>query len=508
MRRIPTPVIAMLLALLWTLPTSPADAGDGSDLSKDDALLLVAGQSRLVDLDERVERVVVVDPAIADAEPISANEILMLGRKPGSTDVVFKLESGEAVWRRLTVSVDQAGLIDRLRGLFGVDLQVEEYDGIVALRGSMPDVATAAAVQRFMNGTGMDWIDTTRIPGVRQVQLKVRIAEASRTALRELAFGGYLGGSDGFGGVQATTANGEPFQRIGVSSAEGLAESASNPSLLPRFGVSSATTLFGGVPSANLEVYLQALNENRYVRLLAEPNLVAVSGEEATFLVGGEFPIPVVQGTATGAGPSVTIEYKEFGVRLTFRPEVLGDGRIRLEVAPEVSELSDIGGVSLSGFAVPGVVTRRSSTTVELGSGQSFAMAGLLRTFEQARVSKVPGLGELPLLGVLFRSLRYVEEQTELVVMVTADLVEPIDDGMVRPVPGDLHTAPDDWELFIEGSLNGTITVGSPAQRLESLGLTGLAGPGAWRRSDDAKRIAADAPVRVPERAPSTEDAG
>ena len=507
MKRLSILVLGVLLALPLGVASVEARAGDGASVSKDETLLLVAGQSRLVELNERIERVIVVDPEIADAEPIAATQILMLGRKPGSTDVVFKLESGEAVWRRLTVAVDRSGLSDRLRGLFDVDLAVEEFDGIVALKGVVPDVSTATAVKRFMDGTGMNWVDTTRIAGVQQVQLKVRIAEASRSALRELAFGGYVGGDSAFGGVQATTGNGDPFQRIGVTAAEGLAEGAASPSLLPRFGVSSATTLFGGVPSANLEVYLQALNENRYVRLLAEPNLVAVSGEEATFLVGGEFPIPVVQGTSTGAGPSVTIEYKEFGVRLTFRPQVLGDGRIRLEVAPEVSELSEIGGVSLSGFSVPGVVTRRSSTTVELGSGQSFAMAGLLRTFEQARVSKVPGLGEIPVIGVLFRSMRYVEEQTELVVMVTADLVEPLDDGMSRPVPGDLHTAPDDWELFIEGALNGSVSVGNPAQRLERLGLTGLSGPGAWRRSDDAKSIAADPPVVVPANSDESEDA-
>ena len=507
MRRLPILVLGALLALPWSITPVEARAGDGASVSKDETLVLVAGQSRLVELNERIERVIVVDPEIADAEPIAATQVLMLGRKPGATDVVFKLESGEAVWRRLTVAVDRSGLSDRLRGLFDVDLVVEEFDGIVALKGVMPDVSTATAVTRFMNETGMNWVDTTRIAGVQQVQLKVRIAEASRTALRELAFGGYVGGDSAFGGVQATTGNGNPFQPIGVTAAEGLAEGAASPSLLPRFGVSSATTLFGGVPSANLEVYLQALNENRYVRLLAEPNLVAVSGEEATFLVGGEFPIPVVQGTSTGAGPSVTIEYKEFGVRLTFRPQVLGDGRIRLEVAPEVSELSEIGGVSLSGFSVPGVVTRRSSTTVELGSGQSFAMAGLLRTFEQARVSKVPGLGEIPVIGVLFRSMRYVEEQTELVVMVTADLVEPLDDGMSRPVPGDLHTAPNDWELFIEGSLNGSVSVGNPAQRLERLGLTGLSGPGAWRRSDDAKSIAADPPVVIPTSSDESGDA-
>jgi Flp pilus assembly secretin CpaC len=248
--------------------------------------------------------------------------------------------------------------------------------------------------------------------------------------------------------------------------------------------------LFGGIPGSDLEFYIQALSENRYVRLLAEPNLVAVSGERATFLVGGAFPIPVVQNS--GASSAVTIEYKEFGVRLNFRPEVLGQGRIRLEVAPEVSELSEIGSLRQNGFTIPSVITRRSSTTVELGSGQSFAMAGLLRTKEQGRVSKVPILGEIPVLGVLFRSVRYEEDQTELVVMVTAELVEPLDNGTVRPMPGELHETPNDWELFMEGSLAGATKAGKPLARLKVLGLEGLRGPGALRRPDDPRVSAAD----------------
>jgi pilus assembly protein CpaC len=270
--------------------------------------------------------------------------------------------------------------------------------------------------------------------------------------------------------------------------------------------VSSATTLFGGIPGSNLEIFIQALSENRYVRLLAEPNLVAVSGEEATFLVGGEFPVPIVQGSVVGGGSTVTVQYKEFGVRLKFRPEVLGEGRLRLEVSPEVSELSEIGAVRQNGFTIPSVITRRSSTTVELTSGQSFAMAGLLRTKDQARASRVPVLGDLPVLGALFRGVRYEQDQTELVVMVTAELVEPLDDGMDRPVPGDLHQTPNDWELFGEGKLSGATDLGNPLARLRALGLGSLKGPGAWRRSDDPRVPAVDAlPAIAPDASPAPE---
>ena len=378
--------------------------------------------------------------------------------------------------------------------------------GVVALRGSMPDVATANLVHKFMDSTGVKWTDLTRIDGLQQVQLRVRIAEASRSALRELAFSGVVGGTEAFGGVQAPGVT--PFQRVGISPGNPASVSGSqstNPGInlfgpaSPNFGfnqvpVSSATTLFAGVPGADLEIFIRALNENRYVRLLAEPNLVAVSGEKASFLVGGEFPVPVVQGTTVGGGSStVTIEYKEFGVRLTFRPEVLGEGRIRLEVSPEVSELSEVGALVQNGFTIPSVIVRRSSTTVELGTGQSFAMAGLMRSKDQGSVSKVPLLGDLPGIGVLFRSVRYSQDQTELVVIITAELVEPLSDGMQRPVPGALHQAPNDWELFMNGWLSGANDVASPVARLKSLGLRDIKGPGAWRRPDEPRNTAADA---------------
>ncbi len=401
-----------------------------------------------------------------------------------------------------SVSKQTKMLESKIGRIFNVNLQVEEIEGTVALRGTMPDLATANLIQAFMTASGLKWVDLTHIAGVQQVQLRVRIAEASRYALRELAFGAVAGGNSFFGGYQAP--GGTPFQPVSISPGAGAQQTATvggnvateaSGVTSPNFGfdknaVTSAVTLFGGVPGSDLEFYIQALSENRYVRLLAEPNLVAISGERATFLVGGAFPIPVVQNS--GASSSVTIEYKEFGVRLNFRPEVLGQGRIRLEVAPEVSELSEIGSLRQNGFTVPSVITRRSSTTVELGSGQSFAMAGLLRTKEQGRVSKVPILGDIPVLGVLFRSVRYEEDQTELVVMVTAELVEPLDNGTVRPLPGDLHEAPNDWELFMEGSLAGATKAGKPLERLKALGLAGLHGPGALRRPDDARVSAAD----------------
>jgi len=230
-------------------------------------------------------------------------------------------------------------------------------------------------------------------------------------------------------------------------------------------------------------MFLQALAENQYARILAEPNLTALSGEEATFLAGGEFPIPVVQGGGgTENNASITIEYKEFGVHLKFKPVVLGDNSIRMMVAPEVSELSDVGSVEIQGFRIPSILTRRAETTLEMKSGQSFIIAGLLNDELNARNSRIPLLGDLPILGTLFRSVRYQKRETELLVLVTASLVEPLNE--VRPglVPGETHVTPNDWELYIEGRIEGKTAQLSPvdSQWMKDKGLNRLTGPGAW----------------------------
>jgi Flp pilus assembly secretin CpaC len=246
-----------------------------------------------------------------------------------------------------------------------------------------------------------------------------------------------------------------------------------------------ATTLFAGFPRADLEFFLEALIENKAMRLLANPTLVALSGEQASFLVGGEYPIPVVQGTGGGAagGNAVTIQYKEYGVRLAFQPTVLGNGSIRLHAIPEVSSLSTSGAVTISGFTVPALLTRRSETTLELKNGQSFAMAGLLQHENQANNARIPGLGDLPILGPLFRSVRYQKKETELVVLVTASLVEPMSLASTPPLPGFAHSEPNDWELYIEGRIESKKPVKidpDHARFLKRMGLDRLVGPGAW----------------------------
>jgi pilus assembly protein CpaC len=320
---------------------------------------------------------------------------------------------------------------------------------------------------------GIESIDMTDVAGVQQVQLQVRLAEVSKSGIRSMGVSWLQKGND--------------FSSI-VSPGGAL----SGISQMPDFGLAgnlagSSVTAVGILPRADIAFFLEALAENQYLRLLANPTLVALNGEEAGFLAGGEFPVPVVQGSGGGGADgssAISIDYKEYGIKLIFRPIVLGDGTIRLYVSPEVSELDYANGTTVNGTSVPGILARKAETTVELKSGQSFVMAGLLSNSATAKNSSVPGLGDLPVLGPLFRSVEYKNKETELVILVTANLVEPLNiDPTTAPLPGFLHEAPSDWELYIDGDLESQAPAkldAVDAEWLSRIGLSDLTGPGAW----------------------------
>ena len=271
--------------------------------------------------------------------------------------------------------------------------------------------------------------------------LQVRFAEVSRSATN--ALGVNVGFSDGnsFGASNIGQVN--PFQ----VSAGNIASSTVNP----------AVTIFGRaqVGSTTIDFFINALRQNNLLRILAEPNLIAMSGQEANFLAGGEFPIPVTQSGELGGGQAITIEYREFGVRLKMVPVVLGDGRIRLKVAPEVSDLDFTTAVRFGGFVVPGLSSRKLETTVELADGQTFAIAGLLNNSITATKDVTPVLGDVPLLGALFRSVRYQRKETELVVLVTPRLVEALNPDNIPTLPGEHWRDPNEAELFLNRDLGG-----------------------------------------------------
>jgi pilus assembly protein CpaC len=344
-----------------------------------------------------LRRVSVGNPAVADVLVVSGNEILVNGKGPGTTSLVFWDNSGGRELYTIRVTADAASLEEDLRLLFpDEDISVQASNGSVVLSGQIGNALVATKAIAIVKGTlgeNASIIDNFSVPDPGQVLLQVRFAEVRRSVMEDLGIS--LIKMDPFnvrGETEVGTTTGSPGGLTG--------------SLLgfdgPDQTLSQAVSLFFFSPDANVGAFIQALRENGLFRSLAEPNLLAADGVEASFLAGGEFPFPVLQGG--GTTNSVTIQFKEFGIQLTFTPTITTSGNIRLKVRPEVSALDFGNGLQLSGFTVPALLTRRAETEIELRDGQTFAIAGLVDNGMAETIRKIPVLGDIPILGALFRS--------------------------------------------------------------------------------------------------------
>lgn len=458
---------------------------------KAESVKVFVGKSAVVESPWPAKRVAVTDPKIADVQVLTPRQVLLQGKKSGSTDLVMWSQDEQARTLQVSVTVDLEALRTDMKALFpDAVLRFQEAGDAVVASGSFSRAEQVQQMQEYFKNRDLKLTNMTDLAGVQQVMLQVRVAEVSRQAIRSLGVNFLQTGNDAFVGSQIGTSSGGPMNPMSIGVPAGAAAKHGLPfQFTSAATVSPSVTVFGGVPDWDLQVFLQALAENQYLRVLAEPNLIALSGQEASFLAGGEFPIPVVQGTMGGGpgGSSITIEYREYGIRLRFRPTVLGDGKIRLYVAPEVSELTEVGAVTIEGFQVPALITRKAATTVELSSRQSFAIAGLISRTAGARNTRVPGLGDVPVMGSLFRSVRYNAGETELVVLVTASLVEPTSSDKRPALPGDGHAEPSDWELYALGCLESQTPAklaSSDGQALQRQSIDKLKGAGAWATYD------------------------
>ncbi len=482
---------AAVVFIVASLPTFIARAAEKPTPTP---LRIIVQHSVVVKVNQPIKRLSVTDPKIANVKPLTPSEVLVSALTAGTTDMFIWGGKGLLEHRQIHVVVDRTALQKTLRRLFPNDqLSVTGTGTALVITGRMASAGDISLLHRYLTSLKIPYTDMTRLAGVQQVQLKVIVAEASRTAIRTFGFNMFE--TDGaFGADQIGSDAGGPLDPVSIGVPAG-APVGPIPNLQNAFQflspavASPSTTLLAGVPSRNLEFFIQALEENQYVRILAEPTLVAESGHKASFLAGGEFPIPTVQ--AGGSSNAVSVTYKKFGVRLRFLPVVLGENRIRLVVAPEVSELSTgLGSVVISGFSIPAILTREAQTTLVLHSGQSFAMAGLIDKETQARASKVPLLGQIPVLGQLFSSERFQNNDTELVVLVTANLVSPASTALRPLLPGDLYRRPTDWQFFLQGRIAGkTPAYLAPpdALMLRREGLSNLRGPGAWASYDSPR---------------------
>ncbi|MGE3180518.1 MAG: type II and III secretion system protein family protein [Phycisphaerae bacterium] len=418
---------------------------------------VAVNKGALVDFEVPISEVRIANADIATVTATGPTQVLVNGKSFGTTQLVVWTGKDQQQVFDVAVDLDMDRLRASLRGAAPrADIRATSVLDTVVLSGTVQDVEAAQRIMQIAGIYSQRVINHMRVAGVQQVLLRCTIAEMNRSATRQLGFNGWLGGEnfrDAFGLSQIDGIN-----PINIGAAAGAPITTNVPFITGTEGipVSGSTTLSLGFPRAQLQVFIRALRENSLLRVLAEPNLVTVSGQEASFLAGGEYPIPVPQG---GQNNAITIEYREFGVRLNFTPVVVSDGLIRLQVAPEVSELDFSNSVAISGFAVPGLTSRRVETTVEMANGQTLAIGGLLSQETRAVSRAVPALGDIPVLGALFRSVEYRESETELVVLVTPELVAPLYPDQVTHVPGAQFAAPNDYELFVDGKLEGKNSV-------------------------------------------------
>jgi pilus assembly protein CpaC len=413
-----TPLLAMVVTLglgvvsaIYAQETT-YDASFNSNVKEAIPINVLVGQSRVINFDRPIGRFSISNPEIAEAVMVRPDQVLVNGKAFGQVNFIA-WEKSDAKFIVFDVFVRaNLSLIDsQIRALFPRDdIRLSQANGSVVLSGTVSDPAVVAQADSIVQAAGFKTVNMLASPikDATQIQLQIRVAEVSRNKLRELGSSFSYQGSPGAGGF---ISGGGP----------GSLSDVTNGVMKGTFTSALNVFLMGG-NTANM---IRALQTNGALRALAEPNLIAMDGQTASFLAGGEFPIPIVQGGG-GSGSAVTIQFKEYGVRLNFKPTIIDEDHIRLELEPEVSTIDFANGVKFQGFVVPALRTRRARTGIELRDGQSFALAGLLDNNESRTLSKVPVLGDVPILGNLFKSTQFQKQETELVFIVTADLVKPV----------------------------------------------------------------------------------
>ncbi len=385
-------------------------------------LFVTAGKSVIVETPNIIERVSVANGDLAEAIVINPQEILVNGRTPGETSLVLWQDNGDRLFFDLTVARNENPVdavrreLAREEGMQAVT--IDRTDENIFIRGTVPDMTTAARAA-LIAGTLGDTVNLLRVqvPNTdAQILLKVRFADVDRSTTQQLGVNIF---SNGATNTIGTISTGQ-FQ--GAQVGGGSSGSLSQGNLLR---LQNALNVFLFRPDINLGATIQALAQRNLLQILAEPNVLALNGHSASFLSGGEFPYPTLQGGGGGLG-AVTIQFRQFGIRINFTPTVTPRGTIRLQVAPEVSQLDYANSLSFNGFNIPALTTRRVQTEIELEDGQSFAIGGLLDNRDTEVLSQIPGLSNIPFFGKLFRSRQINKNNTELLVLVTPEIVRPI----------------------------------------------------------------------------------
>ena len=402
--------------------TSSSVAGqvvDMHEVAAGETLHILVGRSMVLRNVSNIRRIYVGNPAVLQSYTASPSEIVLTAKAAGISSLVIWNAAGVSHLYTVAADVDPGSLLQSLHEAYPTsNISVEGREGRVYLSGTVPTQEIAESAARLATSYAKDVVSSLRVVLIheKQVQMKLRIVEVDRTRMEQYGVNVFAGGKVPF----SLTTGQYPSASTGPGSGSGTGSGSGSVT------VSNPLNVFLYSTGLNMGVTVQDLEQKQILQVLAEPTLTAMSGHSAKFLSGGEFPVPVVQGGASGAAPVVTIMFQPFGVRVDFTPTVNADGSIRLKVAPEVSTLDYANGVSISGFTVPALSTRRAETEVEIQSGQSFAVSGLLDHRTTENLSQMPGISNIPILGKLFASKSYSHSIVELVVLVTATVVDPL----------------------------------------------------------------------------------
>lgn len=452
-------VAALAAVPMAAMPAATATAQQVARPSQE--IVLSIGKGELVTVPGSMTDVFVANDQIADVQVKSQRQLYVFGKSGGETTVYASNERGDVIFSANIRVGSNIGSVDQMLAMAMPDAKVSVSTmgtNTVLLTGTVGAPEDAAEAQRLVTaflGKDANVISRLKTATPLQVNLHVKIAEVSRSLLREV--GGNLTNIDGSGGFRFGVGTGRPLGGTNewlTSGPLGTGNAVSQTAfVLPdgtkipgpvvdsRGGTSIAA--LGKLFGINMLGAMDLSERLGLVTTITEPNLTALSGETATFLAGGEFPIPVSQGLG-----QVTVQFRQFGVSLAYTPTVLSNGRISMRVRPEVSELSTQGAITLNGFQVPAITTRRTETTVELGSGQSFMIAGLMSANSQNQIEKAPGVGDVPILGNLFRSRSFRKGETELVIIVTPYLVNPVDAKDIKLPTDGFHSANEFEQLL------------------------------------------------------------
>ena len=400
-------------------------------------LHLLVGHSILITSPTRVKRVSIADPSIAEAIVVTPYQVQINGRAPGGVSLIIWDEAGQSQNFEVSVDIDVLGITQKIHEVFpGEPVQIETSGNVVMLSGRVSSQEVADKILQVVQGVTPKVTNLMEVPtpATAQISLQVRFAEVDRSA--ETQLGANI--LRNFGSNMPLSVSTGQFSPPGLTQTQSVSTNGSTSTTSTsgnQFTVSNLLNIAIFRPDLNLAAFIEALQQQNLIEILAEPNLLTESGKEASFLAGGQFPYPVPQASGAGGYTTITIEFKEYGVRLNFTPTLLPDGLIHLKVAPEVSSLDFTNALQLNGFLIPALAINRAQSEVDLRDGQSFAIAGLLDNTVTKQFEKIPGIGDIPILGKLFQSESLTKAKNELLIIVTPHVVHPLNPNEVPTGP-------------------------------------------------------------------------